>query len=347
MKTESIHLTDNEQPLLQFSNRQSRNLFISDFNFEISPSKKSGISMSPKKQLMKVSPETHSLKFIMSQNLLQLQNLNSLKKIFKRSVIVVRACIRLQKFQKKQNVVLKMPQSGKESLFDKVLNETVLNWCRGICKKSLTSIKMPVFDYLKNPNCIIKADTSKVQLINAIKFLVESLAYYTHPHYLNYELKSFLCSQLYEDYKLYFTHYVSERTIYKIAILDELQQKQAALISLEIILYNLAEAIIQDPLSCNFSKLVLISVLQLLYKQYFDEMNCSICHQNCIQGQIKLNNNKLYLTFVTQHSGSFNLIDGVYNDQQIIDLQDFNRCQLGKIQEYFRIAVKHLEKQII
>ncbi|CAD8065167.1 unnamed protein product [Paramecium primaurelia] len=351
MKTASIFLTDNQQSQLQFSNRQNRNLFISDFNFETSRSKKSGQSISPKKQWIKVSTATESLHLIMTPNLLQLQNFNSLKKIFKRCVIVVRACIRLQllqqKKQKKPITVFRNPLNGKESLRDTVLNETVFNWCRGICKKSLSSIKMPVFDYLKNPNIITKADISKMQLINAIKFIVESLAYYTHPHYIHYDLKGFLCSQLYQDYKLYFTQYVSERTRYKIAILDELQEKEAAIIGMEIIIFNLAEAIIQDQLSCNFSKRILISVLQLLFKQYFDEMNCSICNYDCIQGDIKITNNKLQLTFKTQHSGSFNLIDGVYNDEQITSLLNFNRSQQGKIQEYFKIAVKHLEKQII
>lgn len=33
-----------------------------------------------------------------------------------------------------------------------------------------------------------------MQLINAIKFLTESLAYYTHPHYIDYNLKGFLSS---------------------------------------------------------------------------------------------------------------------------------------------------------
>lgn len=44
-------------------------------------------------------------------------------------------------------------------------------------------------------------------------------------------------------------------------------------------------------------------------------MNCAICKYDCIQGDIKTTNNRLYLTFKIQHSGSFNLIDGVYNDE--------------------------------
>ncbi|CAD8088006.1 unnamed protein product [Paramecium sonneborni] len=351
MKTASVFLSENQKSQILFSNRQNRNLFISDFNFDTSPSKKSGKSISPRKQWIKVSTATESLQLIMTPNLLQLQNYNSLKKIFKRCVVVVRACLRLQKLlrkeQKKPITSLKTPFSGKESLRDTVLNEIVFKWCRGICKKSLSSIKMPVFDYLKNPNFNTKTDTSKMQLINAIKFLVESLAYYTHPHYIHYDLKGFLCSQLYQDYKLYFTQYVSERTKYKLAILDELQEKEAALIGMEIIIFNLAEAIIQDQLSCNFTKLILISVLQLLFTSYFDEMNCGISDYECIQGDIKITNKKLYLTFKTQHSGSFNLIDGVYDNEQILNLLEFNKAQQGKIQEYFRIAVKHLEKQII
>ncbi|CAD8160983.1 unnamed protein product [Paramecium octaurelia] len=351
MKTASIYLTDNQQSQLQFSNRQNKNLFISDFNFETSRSKKSGNSPSPKKQWIKVSTATESLQLIMTPNLLQIQNFNYLKKIFKRCVTLIRACIRLQKLQhqkqKKPNTVLRKPLNGKESLRDTVLNEIVFKWCRGICKKSLSSIKSPVFDYLKNPNFNTKADTSKMQLINAIKFIVESLAYYTHPHYIHYDLKGFLCSQLYQDYKLYFTQYVSERTQYKVAILDELQEKEAALIGMEIIIFNLAEAIIQDQLSCNFSKRIVISALQLLFKQYFDEMNCAICNYDCIQGDIKVTNNKLQLTFKTQHSGSFNLIDGLYTDEQISSLLQFNRSQQGKIQEYFKMTVKHLEKQIV
>ena len=44
-------------------------------------------------------------------------------------------------------------------------------------------------------------------------------------------------------------------------------------------------------------------------------MNCAISNYEFIQGVIKITNKKLYLTFKTQHSGSFNLMDGVYSDE--------------------------------
>jgi hypothetical protein len=63
-----------------------------------------------------------------------------------------------------------------------------------ICYKSFSTIPKDIENYIKFTNSNLKKDKSKLSLINSMKFLLENLAFGTHPDNLTNEIKHYLFS---------------------------------------------------------------------------------------------------------------------------------------------------------
>ncbi|CAD8075488.1 unnamed protein product [Paramecium sonneborni] len=165
-ETASIFLIDYQKSQQEFLN----NLLKFEFCIDIIHQKIRKINLYQKIIDLNFLPKTEIIKVIITLNLLQLYNFNSIKKIFLSCLLVLRACKRLLKqFCKVQKMQF---QVQKDYQVVKIITETVLNGIQlvlGNQQKIIILLNFLSFDNLKNPQFHIKATTSK-QLIKKLNF---------------------------------------------------------------------------------------------------------------------------------------------------------------------------------
>ncbi|CAD8072482.1 unnamed protein product [Paramecium sonneborni] len=206
--------------------------------------------------------------------------------------------------------------------------ERINAWCKAVCAKSLTSVNQQLHNFIDLPNDKEKVDQSLMKSINSCQFLLENLAYFSQQKYFCEELKYYLLSQVFLDHKVYFSKFVSNRTLYLHTKNRQIKVEELTMILVESILIDqILMNIFDSNQKCLFLLKLIASLLQYLFIKKFNRLKQKKSNiQKLSAHQIIQTQNRIKLNLITNPSNNNDLlIIGLFSDEEMQSLLNYKK----------------------